>query len=208
MRGISRLTLEMTSCSFGFYKVYSTHSPLGSARSPNGRVFLTYRYAKIAFAPSLVSASLEMTRLNTVPLGWWADEGVRPYHALSNVSTGIAYLPAGVPCHRLLANGGSPSGGRGTPLPKRNTLSKSDIAQPYECHPIPSLPQPFSTFKALRGLGHSRKAARRRADEGVRPYRALPKVSTGIADLPAGAPCHRRLAHGGSPFCYYFKSKP
>ena len=24
-------------------------------------------------------------------------------------------------------------------------------------------------------------------------------VSTGIADLPAGAPCHRRLAHGGSP---------
>ena len=26
---------------------------------------------------------------------------------------------------------------------------------------------------------------------GVRPYHALPKVSTGIADLPAGAPCRR-----------------
>ena len=39
------------------------------------------------------------------------------------------------------------------------------------------------------------------ADEGVRPYRALPKVSTGTAYLPAGASCHRRiLVRGGSPF--------
>ena len=30
-----------------------------------------------------------------------------------------------------------------------------------------------------------------RADEGVRPYHVLPKVSTDIADLPAGTPYHR-----------------
>ena len=33
----------------------------------------------------------------TVSLGWRADEGVRPYHALSKVSTGIADLPSGDP---------------------------------------------------------------------------------------------------------------
>ena len=33
----------------------------------------------------------------TVSLGWRVDEGVRPYHALSKVSTGIADLPSGDP---------------------------------------------------------------------------------------------------------------
>ena len=31
------------------------------------------------------------------------------------------------------------------------------------------------------------------------PLPVLPKVNTGIADLPAGVPCHRRFAYGGSP---------
>ena len=52
--------------------------------------------------------------------------------------------------------------------------------------------------KVSTGIADLPTTARRRADEEL-PYHALSKVSTGIADLPAGAPCHRRLARGGSP---------
>ena len=41
--------------------------------------------------------------------------------------------------------------------------------------------------KVSTGIADLPSAARRRADE-ERPYHALPKVSTGVADLPSGAP--------------------
>ena len=37
--------------------------------------------------------SMIFYRKHTIPQGWRADEGVRPYSALSNVNTGIADLP-------------------------------------------------------------------------------------------------------------------
>ena len=83
--------------------------------------------------------------------------------------------------HRRLARRGSLSAGRGRPaLPKRKTTFQTNTcprrlavgrtrasAPTYSlkrcgCHPISSLPQLFSTFKALRGLGHSRKAVSHR----------------------------------------------
>ena len=108
-----------------------------------------------------------MTRLRSVPLGLRADGGVRPYHALSKVSTGVAGLPAGAPCHRRLAYGGSP-------------FAPALISASLEMTRLSTIPL---------GL---------RADGGVRPYHALSKVSTGVAGLPAGVPCHRRLARRGS----------
>ena len=87
-----------------------------------------YRSEAFVFAPALVSTSLEMTGRKSVTLGLRADEGVRPYHVLPKVSTGIVYLSAagrGRPAlprrwaysKQILAIGGSLSAGRGTPLP-------------------------------------------------------------------------------------------
>ena len=53
-----------------------------------------YRSEAFVFAPALVSTSLEMTGRKSVTLGLRADEGVRPYHVLPKVSTGIVYLSA------------------------------------------------------------------------------------------------------------------
>ncbi len=50
-----------------------------------------YRSLAFVFASALVSTALEMTGLNTVPLGMRADEGVRPYHALSIVELPTSY---------------------------------------------------------------------------------------------------------------------
>ena len=68
-------------------------SSVATRQVPRGKPFYAYRFAAVVFAPALVSTSLEMTRRNTVPLGLRADEGVRPYNALSNVNGGIADLP-------------------------------------------------------------------------------------------------------------------
>ena len=89
------------------------------------------------------------------------DEGVRPYHALSKVSTDIADLPAGAPCRR----------GEGAP--------------PYR-----------------GGKQHSKQTLARgvipAGGRGRPPLPVLPKVSTGIADSPAGAPCRR--GEGAPPY--------
>ena len=99
MQGISRLTLEMTACSFCFIML-----------------FCKYRHRRLAYdgspsAPALVSTSLEMTGRWSVPYCFImlickyghrrlahrgslsGGRGRPPLHNLSQVSTGFADLP-------------------------------------------------------------------------------------------------------------------
>ena len=51
-------------------KVKDNPSSVATRQVPRGKPFYAYHFAAVVFAPALVSTSLEMTRRNTVPLGF------------------------------------------------------------------------------------------------------------------------------------------
>ncbi len=108
------------------------------------------------------------------------------------------------------------AGGRGTPLPVLPKVSMGIADMPTAARrslPLGAEPARASVLGSYRSLAFEFAPARfldyaRNDGERERsawlaggrgtPLPILPKVSTGIADMPAGAPCHRRHARRGS----------
>ena len=112
---------------------------------------------------------------------WLAGgRGRPPLPVLPKVSTGIADMPAGA--RRSLPLGAEPA--------------RSSVLGSYRSATFEFAPARFLDY--ARNDGVRERSAWLAGGRGRPPLPILPKVSTGIADMPAGAPCHRRHARRGS----------
>ena len=123
------------------------------ARNPRGHFGgVPFRHVRIPFREIATSrfALLAMT-VAKCRSAWFAGGRGTPLPILSNVSTNVAYLPAGVPCRR---DEGVPTTlYQSLYLPLFNVISTEARVKPErsgeiprDCHPITILQQLFSTL--------------------------------------------------------------
>ena len=151
--------------------------PLG-AEPARSSVLGSYRSATFVFAPARF---LDYARNDGVRerSAWLAGGRGTPLPVLPKVSMGIADMPAGA--RRSLPLGAEPA--------------RSSVLGSYRSATFVFAPARFLDY--ARNDGVRERSAWLAGGRGT-PLPILPKVSTGIADMPAGAPCHRRLARRGS----------